>query len=292
MIEVKKVGENLLEELFKSIENLQSACADANNRMTAFASLIETARDLSNRQSELSDFFSVISGLKKSLTNMTQLNKLLGDTAFLANMLALSAADLSAKNDNAENSGGYKTLAKDAGNLAKRNNSAARITDVLISDLKTHIYTGLESAQNAEDTLKQINISAGQLLSLIEQIQKIAHSQAESQARLSDWIGQVKEIITAYANEVKRDKLSEHYANQAQSVKQLANPFTPISENKNIKNKSESNAVIPLPRAKLAEPIQHLETNAYIIDFDLKRKAVSELAKRAALKEVEKQTDN
>jgi methyl-accepting chemotaxis protein len=209
-----------LEETSSALEEMASmAKTNADNADKANHLMAQTTQVVGQSQNMMKQTSEAMAKINDASSKIANIIKVIEEIAFQTNLLALNAAVEAARAG--EQGKGFAVVADEVRNLAKRSAQAANETGQLISDTIERVKKGNDLNSELEQSFGQVNVSAGQVASLVEQIATASKEQAKGVDQINSAITQMDKVVQQSAAGAEESaSASEELSSQAQVLRQ------------------------------------------------------------------------
>ncbi|QSX05726.1 CHASE3 domain-containing protein [Sedimentibacter sp. zth1] len=201
-------------QINKNAQNAQEGKINSDETATLVMQSNELMQQMINSMDEISNTSNEIGKIIKSID----------DIAFQTNILALNAAVEAARAGKAGM--GFAVVADEVRNLAGKSAESAKNTAVLIESSINVVANGVEIAQKTAQSLEQVVLKSGKVISVIDEIALASEGQANSIIQVTQSIDQISSVVqTNSATAEESAAASEELDGQADLLKNLVSVF-------------------------------------------------------------------
>ncbi|MBN2865124.1 MAG: HAMP domain-containing protein [Thiotrichales bacterium] len=251
-----------LEQTSATMEEMSSQVeSNAQNAMSA-ASLADTMKNQADEgMNVMEKTIEAMGTIEESSKKISEIVSLIDGIAFQTNLLALNAAVEAARAG--EHGRGFAVVAGEVRSLAQKSADAAKDIKGLVDETVNRVSQGSTLARNSGETLKEMNLSVGEVGEMLNQISRASKEQSEGLYQVNQAITQIDNVTQQNAALVEETTASaESLSNEAETLKKEMMFFTtgtqyethakPSSQNQTRKTIHKSAPAIPSP-VKMAE---------------------------------------
>lgn len=223
---IKKVSENArssAEVAQKSLEISHTGAATVRNTITGMSAIREQIQSTSKR----------IKRLSESSQEISKIVHLMNDIAEQTNVLALNAAIQASAAKTQNNSQNFSALSDEVQQLSLDASEATRKIEVLVKAIladteeavvsmeltTTNVVDGTRNAENAKDSLNEIENVSTQLAELIAGISTTSMSQSSAAEQIAEAISSIQTITQKTTDQV--EETTQHIGNLTKTTAEL-----------------------------------------------------------------------
>ena len=207
-----------LEETSASLEQMNSTIRQNAKNAQDANGMAEEARKMSAKGNEaMTRLAQTIGKIKTSSDQTASILKTIDEIAFQTNLLALNAAVEAARAGEAGK--GFAVVAEEVRSLAQRSAEASKSTAQLIEDACKNAEQGVNVANEAEESLSQIDATVAKVTDLINLVSAASTEQADGIDQISKAVGQMDQVTQSNAASSEESAAaSEELSAQAQEL--------------------------------------------------------------------------
>ena len=207
-----------LEETSSSTTEITAITLKNAENTRAVADLMgETARLVGGANRNLEEMVHSMNEIRGSSEKISKIIRVIDEIAFQTNILALNAAVEAARAGEAGM--GFAVVADEVRNLAHRSAQAAKDTAVLIEESISRSGEGGRKLDQVANSIQQITGSAGQVKTLVDEIDAGSHEQSRGIEQIAGAVGQMEQVTQrSAANAEESAAASEELAAQAKGL--------------------------------------------------------------------------
>jgi methyl-accepting chemotaxis protein len=225
-----------LEETSSALEEMAAmGKTNADNADKANGLMTQTTQIVGQAQKVMGQTSEAMGSITDASTKIANIIKVIEEIAFQTNLLALNAAVEAARAG--EHGKGFAVVADEVRNLAQRSAQAANETSSLISDTIERVKKGSELNTELETAFSNVNQSASQVASLVEQITSASREQAKGVEQVNAAMSQMDKVVQQNAAGAEESaSASEELSGQAQVLRQTVDQLATLISGKDSVN--------------------------------------------------------
>jgi methyl-accepting chemotaxis protein len=233
-----------LEETSAALEEMASmGKTNAENADKANGLMMETTQIVGQAQKVMGQTSEAMGSITDASTKIAKIIKVIEEIAFQTNLLALNAAVEAARAG--EHGKGFAVVADEVRNLAQRSAQAANETSSLISDTIERVKKGSELNSELESAFANVNESAAQVASLVEQITSASREQAKGVDQVNAAMSQMDQVVQQNAAGAEESaSASEELSGQAQVLRQTVDQLAVLVSGASVKSGQAPDAFV------------------------------------------------
>ncbi|GAA4216449.1 methyl-accepting chemotaxis protein [Sphingomonas endophytica] len=188
---------SLAESAAAVTEIATSVRATANEAKTAIGVVDRATADVRHSEEIVRRTLSAINDIERSSNEIAEIIALIDGLSFQTNLLALNAGVEAARAGEAGK--GFAVVASEVRALAERSADAARDINARITNTVQRVRSGVELAQETDDSLRAITSGIDEIATFVTKIADSAASQAASIGQVNVAIGEMDSATQANA---------------------------------------------------------------------------------------------
>ena len=215
----------LVAEILQDINNVADTISHNVNRTDdARKAARSTADMVHSSDTQMQQLMSAMGEISKSSQEIKNIIKTIEDIAFQTNILALNASIEAAKAGEAGK--GFAVVADEVRNLAGKSAEASEQTAMYIERSVTAVSRGIEYADAASESLKQVVKQTDDIDKIIVSINEDSHSQRTYMDDITEKVTGVSDYLSnSAANAQESAAASQELSSQASKLKDMINNF-------------------------------------------------------------------
>ena len=214
-----------LEEISSSAEELDiQTKSNASNADEANKITIKSREGAEKGNRKMQEMLLSMNEINQASENISAIIKAIDEIAFQTNVLAINAAVEAARAGT--HGKGFAVVAKEVRNLAQRSANAAKETERMIRNSVKKIETGVLTASETAEALKEIVSGCSEAERLVREIALASNEQSKGVSVIVDGMNQLSNVTQETASATEESSAStQELSNQAQALNEVVSHF-------------------------------------------------------------------